>query len=205
MRLYRASNWFSPTSLINAMKKDNKQCLLDNPRTVMINKENYYQQYKGHTNWLSLISSQFPKNIHFFMHMLIISVLYVLGGDSHIRTVQVCAARKSPIFRPWPPLTTTFSTWAAPKDPLFKNIQFFVPIFRPGQIEKTLVKELAPNPYFPFINVHLVDINVFAKIYEIPSMPFQGKTKMSRTKQYTHSPFPPLPPPPPDIQDNTGA
>ena len=61
-------------------KKDNKQCLLDTPCIVMVNKENYYQEYKGHTKWLSLISSQFPKNIHFYMHMLIKSVLYVPGG-----------------------------------------------------------------------------------------------------------------------------
>ena len=29
----------------NNEKKD-KQCLLDTPRTVMVNKENYYQEYK---------------------------------------------------------------------------------------------------------------------------------------------------------------
>ena len=62
-------------------KKDNKQCLLDTPQTVMVNKENYYQEYKGHTKWLSLISSHFAKNTffawYFFMHMLIISILYV--------------------------------------------------------------------------------------------------------------------------------
>ena len=41
------------------------------------------------------------------------------------------------------------------------------------------LKELAPSPYFSNINVHLVDINVFAKFYEIPSLPFQDieKTK----------------------------
>ena len=33
--------------------------------------------------------------------------------------------------------------------------------------------ELAPNPYFSNINDHLVDINVFAKFDEIPSLPFQ--------------------------------
>ena len=31
--------------------------------TVMVNKENYYREYKGHTKWLSLISSDFAKNI----------------------------------------------------------------------------------------------------------------------------------------------
>ena len=35
------------------------------------------------------------------------------------------------------------------------------------------LKELAHSPYFSIINVHLVDINVFAKFYEIPSLPFQ--------------------------------
>ena len=29
--------------------------------------------------------------------------------------------------------------------------------------------ELAPSPYFSIINGYLVDINVFAKFYEIPS------------------------------------
>ena len=37
----------------------NKQCLLDTPGTVMVNKENYYREYKGHTKWLSLMSSHF--------------------------------------------------------------------------------------------------------------------------------------------------
>ena len=34
-------------------------------------------------------------------------------------------------------------------------------------------KKLAPSPYFSILNVHLVDINVFAKFYEILSLPFQ--------------------------------
>ena len=33
--------------------------------------------------------------------------------------------------------------------------------------------ELAPSPYFSIINVHLVNINVFAKFDEIPSLPVQ--------------------------------
>ena len=33
--------------------------------------------------------------------------------------------------------------------------------------------ELAPSPYFSIITVHLVDINVFAKSDEIPSLPVQ--------------------------------
>ena len=35
--------------------------------------------------------------------------------------------------------------------------------------------ELAPSPYFSItcINVHLVDINVFAKFDEMPSLPVQ--------------------------------
>ena len=40
------------------------------PRTVMVNKENYYQEYKGHTKLLSLISSHFAKNIFFGMTLL---------------------------------------------------------------------------------------------------------------------------------------
>ena len=33
--------------------------------------------------------------------------------------------------------------------------------------------ELAPSPYFSIISVHLVDINVFTKSDEIPSLPIQ--------------------------------
>ena len=33
----------------NNENKDNKQCLLDTPNTVIVNKENYYREYKGHT------------------------------------------------------------------------------------------------------------------------------------------------------------
>ena len=55
-------------------KRDNKQCLLDTPRTVMVSKENYYLEYKSHTKWLSLISSHFAQNNylawHFLKHML---------------------------------------------------------------------------------------------------------------------------------------
>ena len=35
------------------------------------------------------------------------------------------------------------------------------------------LSELASSPYFPIINVHLVDINVFAKSDKIPSLPVQ--------------------------------
>ena len=33
--------------------------------------------------------------------------------------------------------------------------------------------QLTPSPYFSIINVHLMDINVFAKSDEIPSLPVQ--------------------------------
>ena len=48
-------------------KKDKKQCLLDTPSGVMVNKENYYLEYKGDKKWLSLISSHFAKSIIFAM------------------------------------------------------------------------------------------------------------------------------------------
>ena len=44
--------------------------------------------------------------------------------------------------------------------------------------------ELAPSPYFSIINVHLVDINVFAKFDEIACSSYLGKTKMPRIKNY---------------------
>ena len=37
---------------------------------------------------------------------------------------------------------------------------------------------VAPSLSFSIINVHLVDINVFAKFYEIPSVPFQDIEKL---------------------------
>ena len=37
--------------------------------------------------------------------------------------------------------------------------------------------ELAPRPYFSITNVHLVDINMFAKFYEILSLSFQDIEK----------------------------
>ena len=61
------------------------------------------------------------------------------------------------------------------------------------------LKELAPSPYFSIINVHLVDINVFAKFYKNSVIAFwrYWKTKTSwmdrltMWKQYT--PPPPRP------------
>ena len=35
------------------------------------------------------------------------------------------------------------------------------------------ITKLAPSPYFSIINIHLVDINVFAKFDEIPSLHVQ--------------------------------
>ena len=58
-------------------EKYNEQCLLDNPHTVMINKENYYQEYKGHTKWLSLISSYFDKNNFFGTTLLRAHAQYI--------------------------------------------------------------------------------------------------------------------------------
>ena len=54
------------------------------------------------------------------------------------------------------------------------------------QREITLT-ELVPGPYFFIIQVQLVHINVFAKFYEIPSLPFQAieKTKTSWTDGQT--------------------
>ena len=40
-------------NLCTENEKKDKQCLLNTPRTVMGNKENYYREYKDHTKWLS--------------------------------------------------------------------------------------------------------------------------------------------------------
>ena len=45
------------------------------------------------------------------------------------------------------------------------------------------LNEWAPSPYFSVINV--VDINVFAKFYEILSLPFQYIEKPKRRGQTT--------------------
>ena len=53
-------------------------------------------------------------------------------------------------------------------------------------VDKTLT-ELAPSPYFSIINVHLVDIDVFAKSHEIQSLPVQvikEKNEMSWIKTW---------------------
>ena len=41
------------------------------------------------------------------------------------------------------------------------------------RITKGNNSELAPSPFYSNTNVHLVDINVFAKFDEIPSLPVQ--------------------------------
>ena len=50
------------------------------------------------------------------------------------------------------------------------------------RITKGNNKKLAPSPYFSIINVHLMDINVFAKFHEIPSLPFQDIEKLKHCR-----------------------
>ena len=47
-------------------------------------------------------------------------------------------------------------------------------------LRKTQTQELAPSHYFSIINVRLVDINMFTKFYEIPSLPFKDIEKSKR-------------------------
>ena len=56
------------------------------------------------------------------------------------------------------------------------------------------LKELAPSPYFSSINVHLVDIDVFDKFYEIPSLPFQDIENQNVADRQTKSVYTPPPP-----------
>ena len=49
-------------------------------------------------------------------------------------------------------------------------------------LRKTQTQELAPSHYFSIINVHLVDINMFTKFYEISSLPFKDIEKPKRRK-----------------------
>ena len=63
--------------------------------------------------------------------------------------------------------------------------------------------ELAPSPYFSIINVHLVDINVFAKFYEISSLPFQDIEKPKRHERNNVKTV--YPPPPPHTNTVCGA
>ena len=39
------------------------------------------------------------------------------------------------------------------------------------------LNRIGPSAHFSILNVHLVDINVFAKFYEIPLLPFQDIEK----------------------------
>ena len=58
----------------------------------MVNKENFYREYKGHINWLGLINSQFPKKyslLHAHAHY---TCIVCTRGDSHIRP-----ERKDPV------------------------------------------------------------------------------------------------------------
>ena len=42
------------------------------------------------------------------------------------------------------------------------------------ELQRTItLTELAPSPFYSNTNVHLVDINVFTKFDEIPSLPVQ--------------------------------
>ena len=52
------------------------------------------------------------------------------------------------------------------------------------QREITLI-ELAPNPYYLFISICLVDMKVFAKFDEIPSMPLEDIKKTLSMHAYT--------------------
>ena len=62
--------------------------------------------------------------------------------------------------------------------------------------------ELVPSPYFSIINVHLVDINVLGKFFEIPSLPFQDiekpkhRGRMDNVKTVCPPPNPHPPPHP---------
>ena len=49
----------------------------------------------------------------------------------------------------------------------------FKPLRKTQNVVDTEKQERAPSPYVSIINVHLVDINVFAKFDEIPSLPDQ--------------------------------
>ena len=56
--------------------------------------------------------------------------------------------------------------------------------------------ELAPSPYFSILNIHLVDITVAAKFYEIPSLPFQdieNSKCRGRTDRQRETSVPPPP------------
>ena len=55
------------------------------------------------------------------------------GGEGYSHMFR----QKVPHFSAWAaPKDSTFSTWTAPKDPPF-SIHLFVPVFRPGLLQKT--------------------------------------------------------------------
>ena len=60
--------------------------------TVMVNKENHYREYKGHTKWLSLISSHFAKIIFFGMTLLHAHAHYICIVCAKYRKASVKAS-----------------------------------------------------------------------------------------------------------------
>ena len=65
--------------------------LIRYPCTVMVNKENYSREHKGHTKWLSLISSHFAKNILFGMILLHAHAHYICIACAKYRKASVKA------------------------------------------------------------------------------------------------------------------
>ena len=62
------------------------------PHTVMVNKENLYQEYKGHTKWLSLKSSYLTKNVFFFcMTLLHAHAQYIFIVNAKYQKASVIA------------------------------------------------------------------------------------------------------------------
>ena len=57
----------------------------------MVNKENYYLEYKGHTKWLSLICSHFAKKMFFGMTLLRAHAHYICIVCAKYQTVSVKA------------------------------------------------------------------------------------------------------------------
>ena len=56
---------------------------------------------------------------------------------------------------------------------LFKILRKYQNIVDKELQKAITLPEMDPSPYFSIINVHLVNINVFAQFDEIPSLPVQ--------------------------------
>ena len=126
----------------------------------MVNKENYYRNYKGRTKWLSLISSHFAKR--FTKLSFCQKLIFWHQTSSHKCSMCLyCVSKLSDCFSKSCGTSWFTRTCTMHITKCIKNYK--------GQ----WLTELAHSPFYSDTNVHLVATNAFVKSDEIPSLPVQ--------------------------------